>query len=47
MLVEGLRENGIETMDLRFLMHGDGIDPYNMFYRTDYHYTTEAGFYTF
>ena len=44
MLVEGLRENGIETMDLRFLMHEDGID---LFYRTDYHYTTEAGFYTF
>ncbi len=47
MLVERLEENGIETMDLRSLMHEDGIDQYDMFYRTDHHYTTEGGFYAF
>lgn len=47
MLIERLKENGIETMDLRSLMYEDGIDQYDMFYRTDHHYTTEGGFYAF
>ena len=28
-------------------MHEDGIDQYDMMYRTDHHWTTEAGFYAY
>lgn len=36
---------GIETMDFREIMHEEGIDQYEMMYRTDHHWTTQAGFY--
>ena len=42
-----LEENGIDTIDIRETMHEDGIDHYDMVYKTDHHWTTEAGFYTY
>ncbi len=46
-LVFGLREAGIDTIDFREEMHNDGINQYDMMYRTDHHWTTEAGFYAY
>ncbi len=40
-----LQEDGVDTMDMRQVMHDDGIDQYSMMYKTDTHWTTEAGFY--
>lgn len=45
--LEMLRERGVETLDIREEMRQDGIDHYAMMYRTDHHWTTEAGFYTY
>ena len=42
-----LSERGIRTMDLRETMFEDGVDHYEMMYRTDHHWTTRAGFYAF
>ncbi|MBR0171877.1 MAG: hypothetical protein IJQ21_03720 [Lachnospiraceae bacterium] len=42
-----LEARGIDTMDIRAEMHSDGIDHYDMMYRTDHHWTTEAGMYTY
>lgn len=39
-------EKGIDTIDVRAAMHSDGVSHYDMVYRTDHHWTTEAGFYT-
>ena len=46
-LVSGMREAGIDTIDFREEMHDDDIDQYDMMYRTDHHWTTEAGFYAY
>ena len=46
-LVMGLKEAGIDTFDLREMMSVDGIDHYSMMYKTDHHWTTEAGFYAY
>lgn len=45
--LEMLKENGVDTMDFRELMYEDGIDHYDMMYRTDHHWTTKAGFYAY
>lgn len=37
----------VEVMDFRELMYEDGIDQYDMMYKTDHHWTTEAGFYAY
>ena len=42
-----LRERGIDTLDLREELHRDGIDQYDMMYKTDHHWNTDAGFYAF
>ena len=42
-----LSERGIRTIDLRETMREDGVDHYEMMYRTDHHWTTRAGFYAF
>ena len=47
MMLDRLREKGVETIDLRELMYEDGIDQYDMFYVTDHHYTTEGAFYAY
>ncbi|MBQ6587175.1 MAG: hypothetical protein IJI01_00690 [Butyrivibrio sp.] len=46
-LVSGMREAGIDTIDFREEMHDDDTDQYDMMYRTDHHWTTEAGFYAY
>lgn len=46
-LVPMLEEQGLEVMDFRELIHEDGIDQYTMMYKTDHHWTTEAGFYAY
>ena len=42
-----LQEAGIDTIDFREEMYEDGIDQYDMMYRTDHHWTTEAGLYAY
>ena len=42
-LLEMLREKGIETLDLREEIKRDGLDIYDMFYRTDHHWTVPSG----
>lgn len=42
-----LREADIDTIDFRETMHADGINHYDMMYKTDHHWTTEAGFYAY
>ena len=37
----------IDTIDFRETMHEDGMNHYNMMYRTDHHWNTEAGFYAY
>ena len=46
-LLLSLNAAGIDTLDIREKLHADGIDEYQMMYRTDHHWTTEAGFYTY
>lgn len=42
-----LDQEEVEVMDFRELMHEEGIDQYDMMYRTDHHWTTRAGFYAY
>lgn len=42
-----LREKGVETIDFRAEMKKDGYSVYDMMYRTDHHWTTEAGLYAY
>ncbi len=42
-----LDEKGVEYIDIRERMYEDGIDQYDMMYRTDHHWTTEAGLYAY
>lgn len=42
-----LKEAGVDTIDFRETMYADGINHYDMMYRTDHHWTTEAGFYAY
>lgn len=46
-LIAGLNSVGVEVLDFRQQMHDDGIDQYSMMYKTDHHWTTEAGFYAY
>lgn len=46
-MVSYLNEQGIDTIDLRERMHEDGINHYDMMYRTDHHWNTKAGFYAY
>ena len=39
--------NGIDTIDIRECFMEDGMDPYDYFFKTDHHWTPEAGFYAF
>ena len=38
-----LRKYGIDTLDLRDRLHEEGLNHHNLFYRTDHHWTPEAG----
>ena len=42
-LLARLNEAGINTLDLRDELKRDGLDVYDMFYRTDHHWTVPAG----
>lgn len=42
-----LEDGGVETLDIREAMREDGVDHYDMMYKTDHHWTTEAGFYAY
>ena len=42
-----IRSAGVDTIDFRETMHKDGIDQYDMMYRTDHHWTTKAGLYAY
>lgn len=46
-LVPMLEDRGVEVMDFREVIHEDGIDQYDFMYKTDHHWTTEAGFYAY
>ena len=45
--MECLTENGVNTIDIRQTMYEDGMNQYDYFFRTDHHWTPEAGFYTY
>ncbi len=38
---------GIDNIDVREKMHDAGVDQYDMMYKTDHHWTTEAGLYVY
>lgn len=42
-----LTEGGVNLIDFRETMHEDGINQYDMIYRTDHHWTSKAGFYAY
>lgn len=44
---EMLREGGVDVIDFRETMHDEGIDQYDMMYKTDHHWNTEAGYYAY
>lgn len=41
--VEEMRNYGIDTIDLRERIHEQGIEHHSLFYKTDHHWTPEAG----
>ena len=45
--LQRLRDNGTPYIDLREGLHTIDPDLYRFFYKTDHHWTTEAGFYAF
>lgn len=42
-----LADGGVNPLDIREELHEDGIDQYDMMYRTDHHWTSKAGFYAY
>ncbi len=42
-----LRAGGVLTIDFRNELYADGIDAYDMMYRTDHHWNTRMGFYAY
>ena len=46
-LLAAFDAEGIDTLDFREVMRNDGIEHYNMMYKTDHHWTTKAGFYAY
>lgn len=46
-MIHMLTEQGVDVMDFREAIYGDGIDQYTLMYRTDHHWTTGAGFYAY
>ncbi len=45
--METLDARGTAYLDLRKEIEGDGINPYDFFYKTDHHWTSQAGRYAF
>lgn len=46
-LVEYIHLTGVDIIDFRETMYEDGINHYDMMYRTDHHWNTAAGFYAY
>lgn len=42
-----LENKDVNLMDLRETMYADGINQYDMMYKTDHHWTTKCGFYAY
>ncbi len=42
-LVNGITEAGVSNIDLRQVMHDEGINQYDMFFKTDHHWKPETG----
>lgn len=42
-----LNQETTDVIDFREEMYADGIDPYEMMYKTDHHWTTKAGLYAY
>lgn len=46
-LVKYIKDYNVDVLDIREEMYKDGINQYDMMYKTDHHWTTEAGFYVY
>ena len=46
-LLSMLNNAGVDTIDFREEMHKDGINQYDMMYKTDHHWNTKAGLYAY
>lgn len=46
-IAEALKNGGVQVIDYREELKNDGIDAYEMMYRTDHHWTTKMGFYAY
>ena len=45
--LEKLEEQNVHYIDMREEIYMDGLDHYELFYKTDHHWTTEGGFYAY
>lgn len=43
-LDHAMSDRGIQTLDLRECLHDEGLETYDIFYKTDHHWNTEGGF---
>ena len=43
-LIGLLREQGVDVMDMREILHKEGLEHDSLFFRTDHHWTSEAAF---
>lgn len=46
-LTEAMRRNGVNTVDLREELHEQGLETYDIFYKTDHHWSTKGGFWAY
>lgn len=46
-LQKALTDRGVETLDLREAIHDSGLETYDIFYRTDHHWSTRGGYWAF
>ncbi|MCR5734485.1 MAG: hypothetical protein K6G22_07775 [Lachnospiraceae bacterium] len=46
-IASALRRGGVEVIDFRDELYADGIDAYDMMYKTDHHWNTRMGFYAY
>lgn len=44
---EKLIQRNVKCLDLREALHQDGLETYDIFYKTDHHWTTKGGFWAF
>ena len=44
-MIENLKKADVNVLDLRECMHEDGINQYDLYYKTDHHWTNEGAFY--